>query len=529
MSETGTIAVPAFAISIGGKPLRDELSRRVIEIRVESHLELAWSFSIQISDDRLELIDGDDSPFRLGAEVTISLGYVNQLRPVIDGRLAALQPSFPQRGLAALTVIGYDRSHPLRHGTRFRQFDGLNDSGIVGEVAKLHTLTAESDGTGLPTRQTVYHLGTDWELLQALAVRNGFEVFVREKRLTFKKPEPAGPAVPLTWGKNLRSFSPRLSACLPQQLDLRDYDDEQKQDVVSSQTVGMLKGTFQDDAARLPGSSDGGTPFDGQWLARGRSAPTVTEANSLAASILAGLSEGIVSGTGRCPGDPRLCAGGTVEIRGVGKRCGGVYRLRQVTHRYADGGYETSFEIGPRHSSSLLDQLRGSLLGTAGAGGSGGESGRMAALTGTVVDNKDPAGRGRVRVRFPQLSANNQGPWARIATLAAGDASGTVFLPEVGDDVLVVFEQGDINRPVVVGGMWNGRSKPPEHNADGKNNVQMIRTRAGHVIKLDNTEGSESLQLAHPSGSTITMGPKGDVSIEAAGKLTLKGVTVNIN
>jgi len=70
-------------------------------------------------------------------------------------------------------------------------------------------------------------------------------------------------------------------------------------------------------------------------------------------------------------------------------------------------------------------------------------------LAAKVTDNKDPSGRVRVRVSFHQFSENNQGPWARVATLAAGAGSGTVFLPEVGDDVLVAFEQGDIDRPII--------------------------------------------------------------------------------
>jgi uncharacterized protein involved in type VI secretion and phage assembly len=177
----------------------------------------------------------------------------------------------------------------------------------------------------------------------------------------------------------------------------------------------------------------------------------------------------------------------------------------------------------------------------------------MMPLAGTVVDTKDPAGRGRARLTFRQFSDDNQGPWARIATLAAGAGTGTVFLPEVGDDVLVVFEQGDINRPIVVGALWDGQKKPPETNADGKNNVQMIKTKAGHVIKFDNTENEEKLIVEHSSGSMITMtkdggvainAPSGEVTLdaktlniaaseslvmEAKGDLTIKGKTVNIN
>src|SRR5206468_2986126 len=87
--------------------------------------------------------------------------------------------------------------------------------------------------------------------------------------------------------------------------------------------------------------------------------------------------------------------------------------------------------------------------------------------------------------------------------------SGTVFYPEVGDDVLVTFEQGDIDRPIVIGGLWDGQKKPPEGNGDGKNNLQVIKTRAGHKIEFDNTEGSEKLLITDKSGSKITLDSKG--------------------
>ena len=151
-------------------------------------------------------------------------------------------------------------------------------------------------------------------------------------------------------------------------------------------------------------------------------------------------------------------------------------------------------------------------------------------ITPTVTDNKDDTGRGRVRVCFHQFSDDNQGPWARVATLAAGKGSGTVFYPEVGDDVLVAFEQGDIDRPIVLGGLWDGQKKPPEANADGKNNVQMIKTKAGHLIKFDNTEKAEKLIIEHSSGSVIRLEEEGDVTIEAKKKLTLTSEgDININ
>ena len=94
-------------------------------------------------------------------------------------------------------------------------------------------------------------------------------------------------------------------------------------------------------------------------------------------------------------------------------------------------------------------------------------------VVGIVRDIGDPKNLGRVRVDFPWLAAASDSVtdpdgkkglaysyWARIATLMAGKNRGTYFIPEVGDEVLVAFEHGDINRPMVLGSLWN-RDDPP--------------------------------------------------------------------
>src|SRR3954471_6892975 len=88
-----------------------------------------------------------------------------------------------------------------------------------------------------------------------------------------------------------------------------------------------------------------------------------------------------------------------------------------------------------------------------------------------VVDNKDGDGNpgARVKVKFPWLSDQETTFWARIAVPMAGNDRGTYVLPEIDDQVLVVFEHGDIDRPIVIGGLWSKKQEPIEVNGSGKN------------------------------------------------------------
>jgi uncharacterized protein involved in type VI secretion and phage assembly len=158
---------------------------------------------------------------------------------------------------------------------------------------------------------------------------------------------------------------------------------------------------------------------------------------------------------------------------------------------------------------------------------------------GLVIDNKDPQALGRVRLKLPALSDDEIGHWARIAVLMAGADRGTVFLPEVGDEVLVAFEHGDIARPYVLGGLWNGQDKPPETNADGKNNLRLVKSRSGHLIRLDDSDGAEKIEIVDKSGgnritidtanNAITITSAADVTIDAPqGTLKLSAQTIEI-
>jgi uncharacterized protein involved in type VI secretion and phage assembly len=160
-------------------------------------------------------------------------------------------------------------------------------------------------------------------------------------------------------------------------------------------------------------------------------------------------------------------------------------------------------------------------------------------VVGIVTNNQDPDGLGRVRLRFPWLSAHDESGWARIASLMAGADRGAYFLPEVDDEVLVAFEQGDVRFPYVLGALWNGNDKPPGNNVDGNNNQRLFKSRSGHLLRLDDTEGEARIEIIGSSGkchitldanaNTITLDADRDVVIRAGnGKLSLSGNRVEI-
>ena len=152
-----------------------------------------------------------------------------------------------------------------------------------------------------------------------------------------------------------------------------------------------------------------------------------------------------------------------------------------------------------------------------------------------VKDIKDPQNLGRVKVDFPWLGEETDAVsisseedrahsfWARIATLMAGDGRGTFFVPEVGDEVLVAFEHGDMDRPIVLGGLWNGDDLPPEQmDGDGKNHLRSIHTRSGHILSFDDNSDEQKAKITIQSqgGHHIVLdddGGQGKIEIKTTG------------
>jgi phage baseplate assembly protein gpV len=135
---------------------------------------------------------------------------------------------------------------------------------------------------------------------------------------------------------------------------------------------------------------------------------------------------------------------------------------------------------------------------------------------------EDDQGEGRVRIQYPWMEGNKEGPLVPIATLMSGGGRGSWFMPEAGDEVLVAFDNGEVDSPYIVGCLWNGVDKPP---TDGINeNVRRIQTTSGHRIDLDDNKGKEKIVVETQGHNRIEMNDSGTpkVTIETPGHQTVE-------
>jgi len=138
------------------------------------------------------------------------------------------------------------------------------------------------------------------------------------------------------------------------------------------------------------------------------------------------------------------------------------------------------------------------------------------------------AANGAVKVDLPWLNPAQTSNWAPIATLMSGKERGVYFMPEVGDEVLVAFEHGDLEHPFVVGFLWNGVDSPPA----SEQRVRVIHSVNGHEIALYDAKESGGdkgfIRIKDAHGNFIELA-NGRVSIVSLGSLQIKAPNVVIN
>jgi uncharacterized protein involved in type VI secretion and phage assembly len=532
-------------IKVDGANMPVSAMDMLLDLEVNTTLGVPSMFILRFSDDKdLSLSNGSD--FDIGKEVEIEMPDDGTSVAVMKGEITAIEPDFTEGMITILTIRGYDKSHRLNRETITKSFIDMKDSDIVGELAGNAGLSADTEDTS--TVRTIVHQDnqTDLAFLHMLAYRNGFEAFVDSSTLYFRKPQGDLGDIDLEWGNNLLSFRPRVSGAKQvNEVTVKSWDPKTKTAIVgqvTSPTSTDSQGGISD-----AGGSAAETAFGAaKHMEVHHNVKDQDEAQKIAQGIMNRISASFVQAEGVALGKPTIVAGKKVNLASLGDKYNGNYLVTSSTHVYSQEGYKTYFTV-EGGSYPLMADLIGEQRAT-----------KWGGVFPAVVTNNNSADDdwGNVKVKFPWMPEGSSGElesgWARISTIGAGPERGIYWMPEIDDEVLVAFEHGDFNRPYIIGSLWNGTDAPPtpigEAVANSKTEVRILKTRAGNLIRLTDTDGSEmieiidakektSLTINAASGSeefNVTTAGKvileatGDIELTATGDLTLKGANVNI-
>lgn len=518
-----TSASPVIAVKCNGTPLPEQFRNQLLEFTIDQRSDAADVFTLRFHDPEMSVLD---SPlFALTNTLTVDVEVSPTTKGTIaDGEITSVSLEHDAWG-TQVVVRGLDRSHALFRNRRAKAYVNASYSDIVSTVAGLCGLTARTDASGT-VHEHVYQDGlTDWEFLRGLADDIGWDLWVEGRSLLFKAPAaPSGVIPELEMGLTLLSLDATATAAgQSSQVEVRGWDVKQKRETVSTKTTGATVGATPQlgTPAAIRRSFNTGTVVGTRTPY-----PTVAQTQKAADAIAEQLGSSAIELSGAALGDPRIKARGGIKLSNVGK-FNGTYVVNQVRHIWEpEAGYRTEFTAGGRHDRSLLG------LVTPVAARDSAASKVYGVVVGIVTNHKDLENMGRVKVKFPWLSAQEESGWARVAQLLTGNGYGSLFMPEVNDEVLVAFEHGDFNRPYIVGKLYNGKDKPAKpHTAfltsDGKIASQRLESRTHHRLVFFDDSGKQKEGVTLRTGddkffinlnkseTKITVSSDGDVTIEA--------------
>ncbi len=525
-------------ILIMGTPLNPLVSGSLVSAEVDSTMFVPSQFRLVFRGvpDEILLPSG----LQLATPVTVTASSNGVPTPLLTGEVTAVEVDHAH-GETLTIVRGMDRSHRLMRGTKTMAYPEMTASDVVT------MLVAESGvipGEIIPTTNTYPWLTqanvSAWVFIQQLAALENYVAYADAMGLFNFGPMPtpeAGMPPAMTYltppmgtqlimGKNLVRLRAVVSAAeqVPA-VTVTGYDPSLTVPVIgpfptipsSSQSI---------DPAVLPpvvGGEFGAAPFFDASVPFDNEGAAMSWAESIAADIAGALAEL----EGECLGNPALLAGESITLGMAGLPFDGYYVCSAARHVFEpdNGGYTTWVTVGGFRDRSLYAL-------SSGAGPNDSNRPTIPGLViGTVVDNIDEDGLGQVKVMLPWLSPAYISAPARVMQIGASKlGGGFLWIPEIGDEVLIGFDRGNIDHPFVIGNLYNGIASPlPAPSVEGVVANRRIASRMAHTIQWN--DGPEAMGISimtapveSPPTSVVLDGQEMKITINSMGQVEITGM-----
>lgn len=446
----------------------------------------------------------NEETFVPGTEIEITAGYHSEETTVFNGIIVKHSLKIRNDRSPLLILDLRDKAVKMTVARKNKYFNDKKDSEAAEEIIDAYGLDHDIEDTSVQLQSIVQYDSTDWDLIISRMEANGKLCFVNDGKITAKKPDfTADTVLDAVFGATMLEFDADLDARNQyQSLTAKTWDYSNQQITsASAQEPGF------EENGNISSSDIGDvlsvTEYD---LFLGEDV-TENELQNLADARLQKARMSRCRGRVRFRGFGEINPGDLINIGGVGDRFNGKVFVSGVRHEITNGIWNTDVQFGLSnelftkqpdvHSSPAADMLP-SIQGL---------------QIGVVTDlESDPDSQDRIRVRLPIIDENEDGVWARVASLDAGDNRGTFFRPEISDEVVVGFLNNDPRHPVVLG-MLNSSAKPAPLTASNQNDEKGYVSRSG--MKMIFNDADKSLKIETPAGKKVTIS-------EADGVMTLE-------
>jgi phage protein D len=332
-------------IEHNGSELTGDMFQAIEKVVVEEEINLPSMFVITFNI--VNFVDGafkglDLETFKLGDEIKIFMG-MDQAEEMMAGEITALEPRFGTPSY--MEIRGFDLLYKLRFGRYRRSFIDMKDSDIASSIASDTGLTPDVEDTATTHAYLFQNNQTNYEFLAQRAGRIDYEMRARDKTFYFQpSQEDKTPEITLEYGIGLESFATRLRVITEgSEVEVRGWDVQNKEEITFTAAGGSER-------TKMGGDDSG---FD---LSEAVSAsPTAivdhavvdaTDAENIGKARYNSMIKQFMNGEGVSNGNPKIRAGNTIEIKGIGQRFSGIYYLTASTHSFSSGGaYLSKFKV----------------------------------------------------------------------------------------------------------------------------------------------------------------------------------------
>lgn len=488
------MAFTFISISLGSEPLSSAL---LAEVTVIQQLNDHWTCRIVLRDTM------DNRPqveSYAGQPLTITTNNLDGTQTIIfNGMVRGMRLIYEVYGSYGAEIEAVSFTWRMSQGKRLRYFYQQTAQASTQTVASASGLNLGGSMPAGPTLSYVQWNETDFDFVRRLV--DDTEAWLRpavdgSTGIDVETAFQSGTTINWREGEYGLIEWTTQGHLQPITAEGAQYDPQAMQ----SQVFGSISSStsFTGGASKMVSATQNGSgQVEPMWVDRNRCA-TVADMNArLQREARRGLAGGVTcQGVSR---NSRVRAGDTVTVTGL-PDVDATYGVLFVEHQWTPRGYKNTFIATPatrwsppvRPARPMMDGL----------------------FPARVVNNHDPHNQGRIQIKY-YWQEDSQTTWVRLLSPHAGSGRGMLFLPEKGDEVMVAFEEGDAERPYVVGSAWNGVHQPPangfhqpsEINGSefATNDIKRIVTKSGHRITIVDTPGQETLSLTTPKSSRLML------------------------
>ncbi|MCL2781295.1 MAG: phage baseplate assembly protein V [Actinomycetia bacterium] len=525
-------------VTVNGNELSVDEYKALLTARVDRGLGLPGRVTLRFRDVGHKM--AKSSKFKLGAKIIVKIESTSLITAYVTG-VSAVRP---RRENPEYVVTADDMAYRLTRGIKPSVYLNMTPSDVVNQLASAAGLSASVSssakfGTALDYQ---FQTGTAMAYLNALCRRAGAVWWVDDTTLNVKASTENSGSATRNVNNDFLEFSLRASGLYPTEVEVAGWDPVQKQPVTGTASSANDRGSAPALVSDYLGSTSSLSAAKSSF---GDYNPlTNDEATSIAAALLDDAAHGSVVARGTCYADPDLAPGVKLTLSNSDVY-NGDYFITEVAHVYSASGFHTNIVAGPHRVIGLVDQLANPEADPGLA--------RDGLIVGKVTKNSDdPANLGRVQVQYLAQPGSLVSSWARVAAPGAGNNRGTMFHPVVNDEVIIGFENSDIDRPIVLGCVWGGSDNLPTASTlpddSGKVAARQVASVAGHIIEFgeDTSDTSkEHIKFVVASGQTLRLGAdkvtldtggkpfeltagSGTIKIDDQGNITISGAKVSI-